>query len=1291
MMMSAMEAQSVVLGRFELESLAGSGGMGLVYRAKDLSSGMRVALKVMSNGLHTREMESDSARFDREVRLLAQLNHPAIVRYVTHGLTSRGEPVLVMEWLEGEDLGCHLARTSLTVEESLAMVERIASGLALAHERGIVHRDIKPTNLFLLNHDPAQVKLIDFGIARQSSDAGSSNALTGSGVFMGTLGYMAPEQATAAREAGASADIFALGTVLFECLTGHRAFAAPHAAMLLGKLLNQPAPRLADLRPDLDPALDRLVSAMLAKDPRARPADAAALHRKLAELGRLTGKRPNVPSRAVSLSAAEQRFVSIIRATPVPDERERLNRIVGPFGGELLQLGEGLMLVAVCAPGGAAEQAANAAGCALKLRDEFADARINVVMARATSQSPTLSANAAESVANDQVAISAWDSDVQLDPLTAQLIGGHFELEQRDGRNTLKAAGGGPSVPRTVLGKSTACVGRAKELALLEATLRESAEECVARAVIITGPAGQGKTRLAHEFVSLVNATANVQVLFARADPVAAGSAFLLARQLVRRAIGVQHADAPALIHAQVRRRVRSVCAESDSERIADFLCELLGSPTSAQATPTLVAARNDPQIMSEWLRRSFSEWLTGEAAAKPTLVVLEDVHWGDFPSVSFIGDVLKAPMPKSLLVLALGRPELRDTFPNLWSASEKQELVLGRLTPAAAEHLVRSAAPRALAPAVVSSIVARGDGNPFYLEELVRSAADGRTTELPSSVLALVESRLRRFPAEERRLMRAASIFGETFRASGVEALLGVEAGNARLAAILSGLVEHEVFDRVNGGYLQGDGEYVFRHSLLREAGYAMLTNADRVTGHRLAGDWLERSGVEDALAVANHFEKGKEPERAIRWLMTAQETAYGGGNIQSVIDLGARCIACGATDLQRGHVRLMEGLALSLRGDWARCATLRREAMSLLPVGSTRWSLAAGSVFVAGMFLGDASITTPVLKEILSVTVEVEPSGPYGFAVFTTCLGLVGIGQTAMARAFLDRAQRGSTEKQPLDPAFVLRLDIAGGLLDIAEEHLGRSLSRLQSARALAEGTGDAWGRASASAQYVAAIAETGDSEAAELAAKDVLGYCEQTGLVLFSGWAKLYLAAARRNVGQHASCAELVRGLLDFHDPFLVSNARALLANALIGQGDFDEAKTQALLSLEQGHLFPAVRAAASGALADIALRLGQAQAALEYVKEGLVAAEQSAWPRDKSILHLVHAEALAACGRGPEARTIIATAYERIHRNAARLDEPMLQNRYQLGIREHVRTRQLVDEWGVSEIARGDAAD
>jgi hypothetical protein len=1264
-----MQPGDLFADRFEIERVAGAGGMGTVYRAFDRVAGAPVALKLV-----TRE-DRDAERFSQEARVLAELKHPAIVRYVAHGLTS-GQPFLAMEWLDGEDLAKRLGRAGLTVAESLAVGRRLAAGLAAVHAQDAVHRDVKPSNVLLVGGDPARAKLLDFGIVRFLTGLSTTAPpITGTGVLLGTVGYMSPEQATADRALDARSDVFALGCVLFECLTGVPAFSGAQVVAVLAKILREEAPRVRALRPELPRELDDLVARMLAKDRTARPADGGEVLCALDAIGSLAGGAPAARARmSAGLSGGEQRLVSIMLAR-IPTDSVRVAEVVRRHSGDMARLANGVMLVTLGARGttGGGDEAVSASACALALRHAFPGARIAVATGRAqsTGEGPPglVIDRAAALLAQSQA------PGVPIDEITASLLGERFEVRRGDAGLELVAQRSDVDAPRTLLGKPTPCVGRDKELLLLEGTLRQCIDESIARAVLVTGPAGQGKSRLRHEFVQQARAQGNARVLTASADPVGAGSAFAMVRQLVRRAAGLREGDPAPEQHEKLRAYVATACGGADFGRIADFLGELVGAPSPDNPSPQLRAARNDPQIMGEWLRRSFGEWLTAECAAQPLLLVLEDLHWGDLPSVTYLGDALRALVARPLMVLALARPEVSETFPALWAGTEMQEIPLSRLTPRAAERLVRAVLGDALAPDSVARIVQRGDGNAFYVEELIRRVAEGGSESLPETILALVQSRLERLEPEARRIVRAASVFGEVFWLGSVRALLG--ATSVDVDGWLQALTAREVFAAAPESRFPGEREYTFRHGLLREAAYAMLTEDDQRTGHSLAGEWLEQAGEKDALTMADHFERGGRPTLAVPWLLRAAQTAYDGGHVDAAIALGDRGVACGPNAQERGLLRLVQGQGLAMRGDWSGGVDAGRDAMDLLPTGSTPWFLGTAGAFMSGMFLGDKTITAPLLQAMLNVRVQPEPSGPYGIAVYCICHGLVLMGRRDLAWSFLERAETAGRGTIDPDPVFVLRVRATRGWLHLESAEIGKALDDLSQARALADRAGDAWGRVVAGTHSVRALAEIGAVELAEAEARDVLAFCKPIGHLTSVDWSVFYLAGARLHARRGGEAVAALRTLLDRRDPMLVAYARGLLTLALVIAGEAQAGRDEAAAVLDKEAYFPQVRAAALAALALTAWKEGRSDETLSFAQQGLSIGRGDRWVR--SILHLARAEALHALGKLDEATVAIREARERVLRVAGTLDDATLRASYVGRTEANARTLELAAQW------------
>ncbi|HEY2515002.1 MAG TPA: protein kinase [Polyangiaceae bacterium] len=236
--------------------------MATLYRARDLTSQSDVAIKVL-RGPDGEGARSGHARFLREAKTLRSLEHPAIVRYLDHGVDARVGPFLVMEWLEGEPLDAVLRARGLSPEDALSLTRRLVDALAYCHARGIVHRDVKPSNVILPGGRADHAVLVDFGIAL---DAEGGTRATQTGAVMGTPRYMAPEQLRSARRVDGKADVFALGCALYEGLTGKHPFGGEDVYSYAARLAAGEAPPVSQTRPAIPEAVSRVVSRMIARE-----------------------------------------------------------------------------------------------------------------------------------------------------------------------------------------------------------------------------------------------------------------------------------------------------------------------------------------------------------------------------------------------------------------------------------------------------------------------------------------------------------------------------------------------------------------------------------------------------------------------------------------------------------------------------------------------------------------------------------------------------------------------------------------------------------------------------------------------------------------------------------------------------------------------------------------------------------------------------------------------------------------------------------------------------------------
>jgi len=271
-----LSVETIAGGRYRIEDTLGHGGMAVVYVAVDAELGRRVAVKVLAEQLGT---DWDfRRRFVREARLAARLSHPNVVQIYDAG-EDDGRPFIVMELVSGETVADLIARRGkLPPEEAAALARQAAVGLQHAHDAGLVHRDVKPQNLIV--RDDGVLKIADFGIAR----AAESTRFTQVGTVLGTAAYLAPEQALG-NETGPEADIYSLGAVLYELLTGR----APHEFESLADLAMQHREGtivpVRDLEPNVSPSLEALVMRCLAREPRFRPDSAGEVAASLAGEG----------------------------------------------------------------------------------------------------------------------------------------------------------------------------------------------------------------------------------------------------------------------------------------------------------------------------------------------------------------------------------------------------------------------------------------------------------------------------------------------------------------------------------------------------------------------------------------------------------------------------------------------------------------------------------------------------------------------------------------------------------------------------------------------------------------------------------------------------------------------------------------------------------------------------------------------------------------------------------------------------------------------------------------------
>ena len=1305
---------TLIANRFEIDKPAGSGGMGTVYRARDNYSGGVVALKLLHNNLGGPD---DSERFAREAQLLSELRHPGIVSYVAHGQTSDGQRFLAMEWLAGEDLGQRLERGPLAVRDCLRLLAQTADALSVAHKCGVIHRDLKPTNLFIVGGDVGCVKILDFGIARRIA---RSQAMTRTGMLVGTPEYMAPEQARGSRELTPAADLFSLGCVLYECLTGQPPFVADHiAAVLVRILFEEPIP-IEDRRPGIPPALIEILTHLLAKEPALRMTDAAMLRERLLGLGELSEPALAVtlagpPAKTDRFADQQQGLYSVVLAAPPdediglgatqpqssaqlgPTERQALLAALAALGGSSDFLANGTLVVAVSSLGSAQDQATLAARAALLIQDRWPEAVVSMATGRGTVRDRTavgevveLAARSLKSRSHPAAAKPA--TGVRIDSLSAKLLQGRFvQTPQPDGALLLYEERD-VDASRLLLGKPTPCVGREAELATIDALLHNCQEESEAQVVVITAPPGAGKSRLRHEFLRrAAQRDASVTVLLGRGDMMSAGAPYQILGEAVRRLCGLGGGEPIDVQRTLLGSRIDACIAPSEARRVTEFVGELSGVSFPDDGTGRLLAAREDPRIMRSQIRRAFLEWIAAECRRVPVLIVLDDLHWGDMLSVSLLDETLRELRSSPLFVLALARPELHEALPKLWLGNKVQEIHLKGLGKKAAERIVQQVLGPHVSPDVVGRIVAQSDGNALFLEELIRAAAERDSSERPDTVLAMLQARLGRFEAGPRKSVLAASLYGQTFWRGGVAAILGLHKSGPELQAWLGRLVEAEVIDIHADSRLPDEQEYRFRHALVRDAAWGLLTENDRITGHRSAGAFLEAAGEREPAIIARHYEEGGENARAVTFYCRAAEQALGRCDNENTIRWIQRGHACGAEGTQKGHLLAMESYVQVWLDRFDLSYPAASAALQLLPLGGLAWARAMYSAFIASISgLPEWKAQIPaLLAQILECDPKIEAEAAYAETLANAMGVLALVAPPAFLRAGLSRLDAICSRASARNPTISRWLLTARGYFS---RYLAPTpwtvLQTGLEALALLERAGDLQVGTVVRVFLVGmAYFELGDPEQALAVLQSVHEWSQKNNELAMRQNSAVKLAAI---LAQNTDSASRERVREYTKEPLASASGHLLfrgqahdaLARVLLQEGNLVEAEAHSRAACQTFETVPNYEPNVQAPLIQALVAQGQRSEAIAICERALGALQHFGGAGHAEVeLRLAISEAFHATGQRERAESELRETLRQIQLRLDDIADLHWKTRYASGNPYCVRTQLLAKQWGL----------
>jgi hypothetical protein len=874
-------------GRFRVEREVGRGGVGIVYRAHDEVSGQPVALKIIAlPGVDAGE----EARFRREGRILAGLHHANIVRVVAFGQLEEGQPYIAMEWLEGEDLAQRQRRTPLELSRSLHIAADVCDALAAAHAAGIVHRDVKPSNVILVGSAPGEpgpylVKLVDFGVA-----AAEDAKLTRTGAIVGTPAYMAPEQARGDGEIDARADLYALGATLFEMITGRPPHVGPTPIAILARLVTTPAPRLAEVFVDAPARLDELMGSLLSTAPNERPGTAAEVARQLREICEELGSSSSdkltrsggyeaVPASLTTGSkGGGSRLITTIVATHVPKgaPRARLLTHLRARGADATELGGDAIVSHLGVKKALGDEALRAIDLGLRI------AKLNAQVGVATGRTRIDRTRPTGEVVDRAAALArdAARGQVLADTTTTELTRGRFELQLRgDG----SAIVGTPLRGRREIVGGAAFVGREAELAQIVAAFERCVDDKAPLVVTVTGAPGIGKTRLRREALSRIASHASApRIVLARAESFAKSHALGIVGDVARGLTGVAK-GAPlqeALDATDVLIAVSEVPC-SDASR------ELLARLVANESLPELDDTRGARDAL--WL--VLTDMTAGMARHNPLVIVLEDAQWADGESLSWLEHLLARAAGRPVCVVSCARPTLWREDPSLFEGRDHVRIELRPLSRkhsrAIAASILGDRASGEQGEQLADSIAQQSAGLPLFAEELARISAAGRDAGDAPTIEAAMQVHLDALDDFGRDAAAKLAVFGLVGWDVGLEAI-----GVPNASEALRELAAAEILVEQAHARFAGTREFAFKHALMREVAYASLGEDGLKESHARAGRWLAKVGEDDA-AVARHLDLGGEQVAAASYLEKAARRALAAHALPEAVSLAEKALA--------------------------------------------------------------------------------------------------------------------------------------------------------------------------------------------------------------------------------------------------------------------------------------------------------------------------------------------------------------------------------------------------------------
>ena len=999
------------LGPYEITEEIGRGGMATVFRAYHKNMDRFVAIKVIRKSILNEKTVRE--RFQREAKLIARLEHPHLLPvYDFDG--EADPPYIVMRFLEGGTLRQVMDAGDLPQEEMLYMLRQVASALDYSHRQGIVHRDLKPSNIMIDKEGNAFVA--DYGIARASNQAGEH--LTETGAAVGTPAYMSPEQARAMDDLDQLTDIYALGVIIFEMLSGQHPFPKASPIETLMAHVSEPPPDICSVRSGLPNALNKVFHTAMAKERSERYPSAGALVDAVAAA--LKTKASSEPSRlkemtgvfaadqmaalARSLEEADATTASIMESqrqltavyldvtewaevlyaeydeqTTVKQHLEalwgRFEEIAQNFNGVVHSRTDevgvalwGLETTSEIDP----EQALRAAldmkqavlveartlwgsdyepneseplpftagvttGPVLLEFDEKTSAT------NATGPTITLASKLKDVAPHGEILVS-HDTYTHLRGVFDFVIGTAIRVR---GRSSLLdvyiAQRARPrafrSQTRGIEGVEVQMIGREIELRILQNALNLTIEDRETQVVTVVGDAGVGKSRLLYEFFNWMDLIEERLWFFeARATQPSQLQPFSLTRDLFSFRFQIADNDPLPVVHQKFTAGIAEFMGEGCEEK-AGYIGQLVGFDFSGNEH--VAVALKEPEVFQSKALHYLGEFFKTASKENPVYIQVEDIHWADDRSLDLLSGLARDNQQLPLFIIYMSRPSLFERRPS-WGEGElyHHRVQLEPLARLDARLLVKELLKKAdnVPTELRDTIIDRAEGNPFYIEELIKSLIDDRVIlksdekwtidmsqfsemRIPQTLTGVLQSRLDAIDPSQRALMQRASVVGRVFWESAVAHLSQADGvATATTVQQLEGLREREMILKREESNFEGTNEYLFRHAILRDVTYESIVPHQRRVYHKQVAEWLiivagDRSDEYTSL-IAEHYQAGGEMALAARQFLDAGERSRKQGTVEEALNLLER----GLKLVQgKGHTSIRAEIGVATAGIYA------------------------------------------------------------------------------------------------------------------------------------------------------------------------------------------------------------------------------------------------------------------------------------------------------------------------------------------------------------------------------------